>query len=378
MTKTRLILVGGFLGAGKTTLLAAAAARLAARGRRVGLVANDQAADLVDTELLRSGGARVEEVAGGCFCCRFADLISAMQRLVREAAADVLFCEPVGSCTDLSATVLQPVKQHYAAEFELAPFTVLIDAKQVGLLAQWGRAADRGPGRFSDEVLYIYRKQIEEADAVVVNKIDLLSADERERLLATIREHFPSIPIMTVSALSGEGVDDWIELVTQRQRAGTRIAAVDYDVYAAGEAALGWLNASVALRADRPISWRDYAAELLDAIRGRLRTAGAQVAHLKLYLAADGASIAGNITDDGSPVSIRGDVDSLRQTVSLVINARVHATPEVLRNAVEQGLHESGENRVRAEIKNLRCFFPGRPEPTFRMSRVVSDGQSEQ
>ena len=71
MTIPRLILVGGFLGAGKTTLLAQAALRLSQRGSRVGLVANDQAADLVDSEVLKIAGACVEEVAGGCFCCRF-------------------------------------------------------------------------------------------------------------------------------------------------------------------------------------------------------------------------------------------------------------------------------------------------------------------
>ena len=85
MAQTKLILIGGFLGAGKTTLLAQAAQRLSRQGKRVGLVANDQAADLVDTELLRDSGSRVEEVAGGCFCCRFPDMISAMERLVRQS-----------------------------------------------------------------------------------------------------------------------------------------------------------------------------------------------------------------------------------------------------------------------------------------------------
>ena len=65
---TRFILVGGF-GAGKTTLLGQAAARLAARGHRVALLANDQAADLVDTAWLQESGAAVDEVSGGCRSC---------------------------------------------------------------------------------------------------------------------------------------------------------------------------------------------------------------------------------------------------------------------------------------------------------------------
>lgn len=373
MHKTRVIVVGGFLGAGKTTLLAAAAARLTAQGRRVGLVANDQAPDLVDTEVFRSAGARVEDVAGGCFCCRFSDLISAMQRLTRDGAADVLLCEPVGSCTDLSATVLQPVKSQYANEFELAPYTVLLDAKQYGLLAQWSGASQGRSDRFADEVLYIYRKQIEEADALVVNKADLLSANERQELVAAIKEHFPATPVITMSARNGEGIDEWINLVTTESRAGTRITDVDYDVYAAGEAALGWLNASAELRAGSPIAWRQYAQELLDAIRGRLCSEGANIAHLKLFLAVPGASIAGNVTDNESPVSLRGDITDGQQEVSLVINARVETTPQLLRSAVEYGLRACREGQVEVRIKNLRSFFPGRPEPTFRMSDVVAN-----
>ncbi len=90
MVATKVILVGGFLGAGKTTLLARAAAHLSRQGQRVGLVANDQATDLVDTELLKETGAQVEEVAGGCFCCRFPNMIAAMQRLAEQGHADVL------------------------------------------------------------------------------------------------------------------------------------------------------------------------------------------------------------------------------------------------------------------------------------------------
>ena len=107
----------------------------------MGLVANDQAADLVDTELFKQTGSAVEEVAGGCFCCRFPDMIAAMERLVRETDADVLIGEPVGSCTDLSATVLQPLKKLHGRQFDLAPFSVLVDGQQVRVLDRLRRAA---------------------------------------------------------------------------------------------------------------------------------------------------------------------------------------------------------------------------------------------
>ena len=134
MPKTHVILVGGFLGAGKTTLLAAAAQRLVQRGKRVGLITNDQAANLVDTAIFKQAGNAVQEVAGGCFCCRFDELTAAMDQLIQSDAPDVLMGEPVGSCTDLSATVMQPLKQFYKDRFQVAPFSVLVDVKQVRTL----------------------------------------------------------------------------------------------------------------------------------------------------------------------------------------------------------------------------------------------------
>lgn len=58
MSPTRIIFVGGFLGAGKTTLLWRAAELLARRGKRVGLITNDQAPDLVDTKFRAGRGLR--------------------------------------------------------------------------------------------------------------------------------------------------------------------------------------------------------------------------------------------------------------------------------------------------------------------------------
>ena len=63
----RFIMVGGFLGAGKTTTLGRLALHYIQEGLRVGIVTNDQATDLVDTNTLRSQGFDVGEVAGACF-----------------------------------------------------------------------------------------------------------------------------------------------------------------------------------------------------------------------------------------------------------------------------------------------------------------------
>ena len=81
---TRLIFVGGFLGAGKTTLLYEVTNILKDRGKKVGLITNDQAPDLVDTSLLEQIGINVAEVSGSCFCCDFKALRKAMEKVSSE------------------------------------------------------------------------------------------------------------------------------------------------------------------------------------------------------------------------------------------------------------------------------------------------------
>jgi G3E family GTPase len=370
MASTRLILVGGFLGAGKTTLLAQAAARLARQGHRIGLVANDQAADLVDTELLRETGSQVEEVAGGCFCCRFPDMITAMERLVRDSQVDVLIGEPVGSCTDLSATVLQPLKELHRERFALAPFSVLVDGHQVRVLARLReKAAD---ARFPDNVLYIYEKQLEEADVIVLNKTDLLSPAELGELQGMLAERFPRTPIMTMSAANGDGVDAWLDYLHDGHAVGGKIVAVDYDAYAAGEAALGWLNASAKVRAEQDVDWSAFATRLLEGMRGALRSLAAEIAHLKLYLTTADGHVVGNITSNDGPLVVRGHIATGQCAAVLLLNARVHGEPDLLATIAEKAMQAAAaDGQMDVTLTAMRAFYPGRPQPTYRYREVV-------
>ena len=364
MAKVKMILVGGFLGAGKTTLLAQAAKRLKERGLRVGLVTNDQAQDLVDTAVLQDQGHNVQEVSGGCFCCRFDDLISAL-KLLMSGSPDVVIAEPVGSCTDLSATVLQPLKQIYGDLFRVAPFSVLVDPDRL-------RESLEGRGsRFPDSVLYIFRKQLEEADAIVLNKADTLSSIELARLKGLLAEQFPQTPVLALSALTGAGVEAWLDLVLGDRPAGTRIAPVDYDVYAEGEAALGWLNASVVLRAEAGADWRAFALDLLARMRNELRARSAEIAHVKLLLTAGGRTLAANLTSNESAPTAAGDVAGLSNEAALVLNARVQIDPDELREIAERCLHAAAGQRVAASIASLQSFAPARPRPTHRFASVV-------
>jgi len=362
------IMVGGFLGAGKTTALLRLAQHLTAQGRRVALITNDQSHGLVDTALAGSRGFPVEEITGGCFCCRFDSLIQAAERLARGARPDVLLAEPVGSCTDLRATVQYPLRRMYGDHYRVAPLSVLVDPIRAL------RVLGLEPGKtFSDKVLYVYSKQLEEADIIVTNKCDLASREQLDRLDKALRERYPRAELFQVSAGEGTGLDPWFAALAAEQ--GSRAALdVDYDLYAEGEALLGWLNSTIRLSAVEPFDGNLFLLELARRICGRLAKESIEIAHLKVTLAtddeADGPGTLNLVSTAGEPAFSR----ILAHAVSggeMILNLRAEAPPGVLRVAVEDALAAvAAAAGARAEVQQLECFRPSRPNPTHRILAV--------
>ncbi len=361
---TRLILVGGFLGAGKTTLLWEAAQRLSGRGKRAGLITNDQAPELVDTAFLARGDAKVAEVSGSCFCCNFQGLIDAMSRLRSEADADVLIAEPVGSCTDLSATIVQPLKERLAGELVVAPLSVLVEpARLAGIL-------DGGNAGLHPSAAYILRKQLEEADIVVISKADTLTPADLAALKARLADEFSMESVFALSAKTGDGLDEWLNAVTTRSDAGHRLAVVDYDVYAEGEAVLGWLNATFELRGES-IDWERFASDLLSGLGQRFDDMSAAVGHVKLMIEAGDQCVMGNLTGCRDTLEIRG-TSIITDDARLTLNARVEMPPETLETVVHDVLEAAAGDRIKTNPVAWRCLSPGRPNPTYRYDHVVS------
>ena len=364
---TRLILVGGFLGAGKTTLLWEAAQRLASRGLRVGLITNDQAPELVDTAFLARGGVKVAEVNGSCFCCNFQGLLEAMSKVRAEAEADVLIAEPVGSCTDLSATIVQPLKDHFRRELVVSPLSVMVDPLRLADIL------DGGTSGLHPSAAYILRKQMEEADLVVISKSDLLTDSELESLKARLAEAFPGVENTTISAKTGDGLDAWLDAVTTQSEPGRRIAEVNYDIYAEGEAVLGWLNATFTLRGEQT-EWNLFAERLLMGLSQRFDNMGASVGHVKLMIESGDSCLIGNLTGKGDTLSIRGSAGT-GATARLTLNARVQMEPETLEGIVREVVVAAGLGCITATPLAWRCLSPGRPNPTHRYDHVVASQQ---
>jgi G3E family GTPase len=362
MKRLRFVMIGGFLGAGKTTAISRLARHYQAQGRRVGIVTNDQAGDLVDTTNLRAQGLPVEEVAGACFCCRFNDLVGQVGKLESSERPDVLLAEPVGSCTDLVATVVQPLKDLYGQRFEVAPYPVLFKPSH-GLKVLRGEPA----GGFSPKAAYIFRKQLEEADAVVVNRIDELSAQELAELTALVERSFPGTPVLRLSAKTGQGLEGLAAFLDQEGNFGRKVLDIDYDIYAEGEAELGWLNSSATVRAERPFALDELLLEVVGQLQQRARRHLAEVAHLKAIGLADGTFGVANLVSSATRPELSLPSRAQVKELDLIVNARVAIDPAVLEREVRETVAEAvGPRGGQAEFRQVQSFRPGRPTPTHR------------
>src|SRR5688572_3180966 len=366
-TPARYIMIGGFLGAGKTTAVARLATDLHGRGLRVGLITNDQGSGLVDTSVLRARGFATEEIPGGCFCCRFNSLTEAAAKLTAASRPDVFIAEPVGSCTDLVATVTYPLRRIYGDRFTIAPLSVLVDPQRA--LRVFGLTEGRG---FSEKVVYIYRKQLEEADVIVINKQDTLVPSDLDRLRTALSREFPHAEILSASARTGDGLDAWFERLLAHEQVARQVMAVDYEVYADGEALLGWLNATVQIDAAGEFDANALLEHLARQMQQQLAANGGEIAHLKMTF-----SPGGGLNDIAALSLVRSDfvpelslrLDQPSTSGQLILNLRAEAAPETLKAAVESTFSGLGEHfaGVRARIDHLEHFRPGKPQPTHRL-----------
>ena len=369
MSKTRFLMIGGFLGAGKTTAIARLARHFTDQDLRVGVVTNDQAYGLVDTETLRAQGFDVGEVPGACFCCKFDDLVDTAAALGADAQPDIILTEPVGSCTDLMATILRPLSHLFGHHYTLGPLAVLCKPEH-------GRKIlGGGSGGFSPQAAYIFLKQLEEAQLIVLNKIDRLSNDEQTELIDLICERFPNKQVLPASGATGDGFDALITALAADSSPIEQPLDIDYDTYAEGEAALGWLNCGIQLTSVDATPWSldDLVQRLVEQFSATLQDADMEPAHVKVLASSEPASIGGattavaNWVASDAPVELSVASHLNVTTANVLVNARVHGDPDRLADLVSTSIADvAAVLKLSYQLAEVQHFRPGRPEPTHR------------
>jgi G3E family GTPase len=360
---TRFVFIGGFLGAGKTTLIMELTRILGDRGKKVGIITNDQAPDLVDTKLLETGSLNVAEVAGSCFCCDFKGLRRAYDKITVDGTAEIVIAEPVGSCTDLSATLINPIRDIMKTEVFVSPLTVLLDPLRLKAIL-----ADEGKSDLHPSAAYIIKKQLEESDIIAITKTDLYSAEEIKSLTQKLKKDFPDCDIAALSSKTGEGIEDWLSTVLDGGEAGKHIPEIDYDRYAEGEAVLGWLNCSVSLSGDE-VDWDAFTRSFMHDLASKFEDGNIPVGHVKTIVEKGDQYISANLTGRSDTLTYRWSAGS-GNSAEMIVNARIEMAPKDLEKVFLNSLEKSINGHITFKINRLMSISPGYPKPTYRYKKM--------
>jgi G3E family GTPase len=202
--------LSGFLGAGKTTLLNHVLHNR--EGRRVAVIVNDMSEVNIDAELVRDGGAELSrteeklvEMTNGCICCTLRDdLLKEVSRLAGEGRFDYLLIESTGISEPLPVaqtfTFADENGQSLQALTRLDTMVTVVDASNFLAHYEAGDSLKEKNLALGEEdertISDLFIDQVEFADVILVNKTDLVGAEQLEELRAILHHLNPGAEII--------------------------------------------------------------------------------------------------------------------------------------------------------------------------------------
>lgn len=174
-------IVGGYLGSGKTTLINHLLNN--AGDHRYAVLVNDFGELAIDAQLIKSQNGNVISLSGGCVCCSYGnDLTGALMEL-DTSAIDQVVIEASGVALPGSIAGTLSLLQDYA------PGSVMV-------LADSGTIESYAGDKYLADTI---DRQLASADIIAVNKIDLISDKQKQRIGNWLENDYPSARIINVS-----------------------------------------------------------------------------------------------------------------------------------------------------------------------------------
>lgn len=354
----RFMVMSGFLGAGKTTTMIALGEHMNKTHGKVGIIANDLGANLVDTNLTQTSGCTVEEIASGCICYQMDNTIDKIARLRNRDACTFVMSDIPGLGVGALDHTYHRLAEDCSDWITLSPFTVLVDPERIKLLLPEGEDIN-----LPEEIKYLMQLQLEEADLIVLNKIDTISDDEIRRDIGFLQEACPDIPIMKISALRGDGIAELAEYLETHETLLKNFSVRNNEKFQEAEKTLTWYNRRMFIKQvdDAKIDMNAVVDDLIEEIRMGLIEKKRNVPHLKTFASA-GAGDFNKCSLLGIDYDIEHTQEFLRdhKKMSMIINARAVCESRPFARIVDDAVDMiCDKHALDAQIFFTECFNMG-------------------
>jgi len=314
-----LYIIGGFLGSGKTTMISKFTKRLLDKGRKVGVIVNDFSTPLVDERYLTQLGAQAEQVCGDCVCHTTAAVNEALDKMKDK---EDIFLEPIGTHLDVANAILPEVISH-TTDLIVRPVVILVDGKRLNEILK----------KENGYILEFIFQQLQSADIIFVNKVDLMDKDE----IKDVTEFFEKrkAQIIFGSALKDvntnelfgllEGASKWKERVESDQTLFTH-----YEIYVKLQEKMKWVNLYFSIKADHKI----IIDRIVRIFKENLKS-NTYLGHLKVMVISKEGYVKLNLTgwDEEPQITERIYLDKGEWKV--IINMRLEADKDLIDKALE-------------------------------------------
>ena len=359
---TKYMIFSGFLGSGKTTAMIAMARAVNARFQKEGepshvaIIANDLGAkNLVDADYTRTADVPIDEIAGDCICYITEDLVYHINRLA-DAGASIVVSDIPGCGVGALNHVYVTLKEEYPGKIDLLPLVCLVDPMRLRMILP-----QKEDINLPEEMRFLLNAQLAEADVIVLNKTDLIDDEERESDLEFIRKAYPEIPVMSMSARTGEGVEELVDyLLTHEATAEPRYLGTDTEEFDAAEAKMCWYNRRFFAeeRSGANIDFNAVIEDFMEGIREGLIEAKRNVPHLKLFAAGEGDDfVKCSIVGVDYDLEFERKLDRDYSGIAIVVNARATCESETFGDIVEDAMDAIKQKwNLKCRVIFTECF----------------------
>ncbi|MCG7840678.1 MAG: hypothetical protein MIO87_02080 [Methanomassiliicoccales archaeon] len=192
-----IVQIAGFLGSGKTTFMIRLGRRLGELGKRTVAIVNEIGEVGIDGDVLESHGLKTVELTEGCICCSLSgSLQNTLKMVKKEFSPDYILIEPTGLALP---NRINRIIRTSMVEPEKVITIALVDAFRADDLIRETKA--------------FLTRQVEDADIVAINKVDMIDPSDLLRIIDMVEELDPRMVTVQISARTGSGVNELVNKV---------------------------------------------------------------------------------------------------------------------------------------------------------------------